>query len=436
MDISFIGTGYVGLISGVCLSNLGHKVICLDIDENKINDLKKGISPIYEPGIEELIVKNIAKKNLEFTTDKEKAINESEIIFIAVGTPQDANGEADLSYVKEAAKFIGQYIKEYKIIVDKSTVPVGTTELVKNIIQEQLTKRKLNIDFDVVSNPEFLAEGSAVGDFASERVVIGSNSKKATEKMVELYKHGFDSTKKILTTDTKSAEIIKYASNTMLALRLSFVNEVSELCEKVGADIEAVTEGMGTDPRIGNKFLKSSLGYGGSCFPKDIKAFKHTLIQNGCNAKITSQIDEVNKAQLNRTVKKVENVLENLNGKTICVLGLAFKANTDDIRESQSLKACQIFLEKGAKVKAFDPKANDNSKKVLTKNTEFFSDIYSAARDCDLLFIGTEWKEFREMDLEKIKSSLKHPNIVDGRNLFNPLKMKELGFNYKSIGRN
>lgn len=435
MNLSFIGTGYVGLISGVCLSNLGHKVICLDIDENKINNLKKGISPIYEPGIEELILKNLNQNNLEFTTDKEKAVNDSEIIFIAVGTPQDTNGEADLSYVKEAAKFIGQYINNYKIIVNKSTVPVGTTELVRNIIQEQLTKRGKEIVFDVVSNPEFLAEGSAVKDFSSERIVIGSNSKKATEKMVELYKHGFDSNKNILTTDTKSSEIIKYASNTMLALRLSFVNEISELCENVGADIEAVTEGMGTDPRIGNKFLKSSLGYGGSCFPKDIKAFRHTLLQNGCDAKITSQIDEVNQAQLTRTIKKVETILENFNEKTICVLGLAFKANTDDIRESQSLKASQIFLEKGANLRVFDPKANDNSKKILTKNTEFFNDIYSAAKDADLLFIGTEWKEFKEMDLEKIKRLLKKPNIFDGRNLFDPLKMKELGFNYKSIGR-
>jgi UDPglucose 6-dehydrogenase len=435
MKLSFIGTGYVGLISGVCLSNLGNKVICLDVNEEKINMLKKGISPIYEPGIEELILKNLKNNNLEFTTNKEKAVNESEIIFIAVGTPQDKNGEADLKYVKEAAKFIGEHINEYKIIVDKSTVPIGTTDLVTEIIKEQLKKRGKEIEFDVVSNPEFLAEGSAVNDFAFERIVIGSNSTKATKKMVELYTIGYNQEKKILTTDTKSAEIIKYASNTMLALRLSFINEVSELCEKVGADIETVSEGMGADPRIGNKFLKASLGYGGSCFPKDIKAFKHTMIQNNCETKIIPQIDEVNQMQLKRTVKKTEDILKDFKGKTICILGLAFKANTDDIRESQAIKATQEFLQKGAKIKAFDPKAIENSKKCLL-GAEFFSDIYSAAKGADLIFIGTEWKDFKEMDLNKIKSILKHPNIVDGRNLFDPKKMKEMGFNYKSIGRN
>ncbi len=434
MQISFIGTGYVGLISGTSLANLGHKVICLDIDEEKIESLSRGISPIYEPGIEELIKKNLERKTLTFTTDKKKAIKDSEIIFIAVGTPQDDKGEANLDYVKQAAKFIGEYMNDYKIIVDKSTVPVGTADMVKKIIQTELDKRKEKIDFDVVSNPEFLAEGSAIEDFENERVVIGSDSTKALNKMSDLYKQGAPKDKIILTTDTKSAEIIKYASNTMLALRLSFINEVSQLCEEVDANIEDVSRGVGLDPRIGSKFLKSSLGYGGSCFPKDIKAFKNTLLKNGCEAKITSQIEEINNTQLNRTIAKVENILGTLKGKTICVLGLAFKANTDDIRESPSIKVALEFIKKGAKLKAFDPKAMENSKAILT-NTQFCDSIYSAAKDSDLMFIGTEWKEFKEMDLEEVKNLLKQANIVDGRNLFEPAKMRELGFNYKSIGR-
>ena len=396
--------------------------------------LSEGISPIYESGIEELIKKNLDNKTLTFTTNKEKAVKESEIIFIAVGTPQDKSGEADLSYVRTVAKFIGEYINEYKIIVDKSTVPVGTAEIVKKIIQEQIEKRGEKIKFDVVSNPEFLAEGSAIEDFEKERVVIGTDSEKAKEKMIKLYSIGTIKEKQILVTDIKSAEIIKYASNTMLALRLSFINEVSQLCEEVGANIEDVSKGIGADPRIGNKFLKSGLGYGGSCFPKDIIAFENTLNVNKCNSNITSQIEEVNKVQLNRTLQKIEKTLLNLNNRKICVLGLAFKANTDDIRESPSIKIALKLIEKGAKLKVFDPKAMENSKNTLPQ-AEFCKDIYSAAKDCELLFIGTEWKEFQEMDLIQIKNLLKEPNIVDGRNLFEPLKMKELGFNYKSIGR-
>ncbi len=434
MNISIIGTGYVGLICGTCFANLGHKVICFDIDKKKIELLSEGKSPIYEPGLEELIKKNLQKGTLKFTTNAKKAVEESQIIFIAVGTPQNEKGEANLEYVKQAAKMVGQNMNDYKIIVDKSTVPVGTAKMVKGIIQEELAKRNKQIEFDVVSNPEFLAEGSAVKDFQSERAVIGSDCEKAKKIMVELYTTGFSKDKVILCTDTKSAEIIKYASNSMLALRLSFINEISQLCEEVGANIEDVSKGVGQDSRIGNKFLKAGLGYGGSCFPKDILALENTMRQNGCKPKIISQIDALNKEQLKRTLDKIKKLTGNLKGKTICVLGLAFKANTDDIRESPAIKMIQAIQKEGGNVRAYDPKAMESAQKVLNQ-VEYFNNAYDSAKTSDLILIATEWEEFKQLNIIKLKELMKTPNMVDGRNLFEPKEMKAIGFNYLSIGR-
>jgi UDPglucose 6-dehydrogenase len=431
--ITIIGTGYVGLISGLCFAKQGHKVICMDVDEQKINFLKEGKVPIYEPGASELLAQNIANGNIEFTTDKKKAVNDSEFIFIAVGTPQNENGDANLMYVKEAAKFIGEYISDYKVIVNKSTVPVGTADMVKETIQKELAKRREKIEFDVVSNPEFLAEGTAIADFNSERVVIGSNSKKAKQKMIELYTEN-SPTKNIFATDTRSAEIIKYANNSMLALRLSFINEVSQLCEKVGANIDDVSYGIGLDPRIGSKFLKAGLGYGGSCFPKDIRAFTSTAKKYKCKIEIIDKIEKVNKLQLERTLAKAKTLTGNLKGKRVCVLGLSFKPNTDDIRESPGIKITKLLEDEGAILALYDPKAMDNARKVFP-NAEFAPDAYSAIKDSELIVIATEWSEFKELNKEKIKELMKKPNVLDGRNLFDPNEMKEKGFNYLSIGR-
>ncbi len=434
MNLSIIGTGYVGLIAGACFAEQGHKVICLDVDKDKIIKLQKGISPIYEPGLEELLKKCISKGTISFTTNSKDAIENSKIIFIAVGTPQDEQGDANMQYFKEAAEQIGNYLNEYKIIVDKSTVPVGTAGGVSGIIEGELKKRGKKIKFDVVSNPEFLAEGSAIADFQSERVVIGSESEEAKKTLHELYAAGGNEKKKILLTDTKSAEIIKYASNSMLALRLSFINEVSELCEKVGANIEDVSIGVGMDNRIGPKFLKAGLGYGGSCFPKDIKAFISTMKKNGLNNGVIDRIEDVNQRQLDRTFKKVEQLVGNVNKKRIAVLGLAFKANTDDARESPAVKISKILLEHGAILSFFDPKAMENAK-AFFPSSKFAKDAYDAVEECDALVIATEWEEFKRLDLNKIKGLMKAPNVIDGRNLFDPKKMKQLGFNYLSIGR-
>ncbi|VVB74825.1 UDP-glucose 6-dehydrogenase AglM [uncultured archaeon] len=434
MNISIIGTGYVGLIAGACFAEGGHKVICLDVDKEKIALLQKGISPIYEPGLEELLKKCISSGTISFTSDSKEAVENSQIIFIAVGTPQNEKGEANMCYFKEAAEQIGKHMNEYKIIVDKSTVPVGTAEWVGGIIENELKRRGARIKFDVISNPEFLAEGSAIEDFHSERVVIGSESEEARKILHELYAAGENEKKKILLTDTKSAEIIKYASNSMLALRLSFINEVSQLCEKVGANIEDVSIGVGMDERIGPKFLKAGLGYGGSCFPKDIRAFISTMKKNGLKNGVIDRIEEVNQRQLELTFKKIEQLVRGVKGKKIAVLGLAFKANTDDARESPAVKISKILLKRGALLSFFDPKAMDNAKSIFPKEI-FAKDAYDAISGCDALLIATDWEEFKRLDLKKIKSLMKEPNVIDGRNIFEPKKMRELGFNYLSIGR-
>jgi UDPglucose 6-dehydrogenase len=432
MKITIIGTGYVGLVAGTCLAELGNDVICLDVDEEKINNLKKGIMPIYEPGLEELAIRNHQKGRLKFTTDKVEAIKGSVVIFIAVGTPMGENHEADLRFVRQVAKDIGENMTDYKVIIDKSTVPVGTAEMVKKIVKES---QKEPIEFDVVSNPEFLKEGCAIKDFINpDRVVIGSDSEKAKEIMTNIYKSITRTDKPILHTDVKSAELIKYASNAMLATRISFMNELSHLAEKVGADIKKVAQGMGLDSRIGPRFLQAGVGYGGSCFPKDVQALIQTLKQNECTSKILDAVEEVNYNQKKHIVPKIQKLIPDLNGKTIAIWGLAFKPKTDDIREAPALMVIEELQKLGSNIQAFDPVAQENAKKTL-KDITYLENPYDTLKNADALVIMTEWDEFRDLDKEKIKSLLKNPNVIDGRNLYDPKEMKKLGFNYIGVGR-
>jgi len=432
MKITVIGTGYVGLVAGTCLASLGNDVICLDIDQEKIDKLNNGILPIYEPGLDDLVKRNKKEGRLTFTTDKEKAIKDSQVIFIAVGTPMGENHEADLRFVKAVAKDIGTYMEDYKVVVDKSTVPVGTADMVKKIIKEN---QKNPIEVDVVSNPEFLKEGAALKDFQNpDRVVIGSDSEKAKEIMDKIYGAVARIGRPIVHTDIKSAELIKYASNSMLATRISFMNELSHLAEKVGADIKKVAQGMGLDSRIGPKFLQAGVGYGGSCFPKDVQALIQTMKQNNCDASILESVEEVNKKQKLSLIPKIQKLVPDLNGKTIAVWGLAFKPRTDDIREAPALFLIDELQKLGAKIKAFDPVAEENAKKTL-KDIEYAQNPYNAIEGADALVICTEWDEFRDLDKEKIRSLLNNPNIIDGRNIYDPKEMKEAGFNYIGVGR-
>lgn len=432
MKITIIGTGYVGLTLGTCLAELGNEVTCVDIDQKKIGNLNNNIMPIYEPGLEELVKRNKKEGRLIFTTDKESAIRNSIVIFIAVGTPMGENHEADLRFVRAVAEDIGTYMDSYKIIVNKSTVPVGTADMVKKIIKETQTKE---IDFDVVSNPEFLREGSAIKDFMNpDRVVIGSDSEKAKDIMTSVYKAVARANRPILHTDIKSAELIKYASNAMLATRISFMNELSHLAEKAGADIKAVAKGMGFDTRIGPRFLQAGVGYGGSCFPKDVQALIQTIKNNGCESHILDAVEKVNQKQKLSLIPKIQKLVPDLKEKTIAVWGLAFKPKTDDIREAPALVLIQELQRLGANIKAFDPVAQENAKHILS-NIEYSQNPYDALKDADALVIVTEWDEFRELDKEKLKSLLRQPNVIDGRNIWDPKEMKELGFNYIGVGR-
>jgi UDPglucose 6-dehydrogenase len=431
MKLTIAGTGYVGLVSGTGFANLGNDVLCFDIDKEKIDSLKKGIIPIYEPGLEELFKRNVEAGRLKFTTDVIKAVQESEIIFICVNTPTNEHQEADLTAVIEVAKAIGQNINGYKIVVNKSTVPVGTADLVISIIKQNQNK---NVEFDVVSNPEFLREGAAVKDFENpDRIVIGSDSKKAEEIMTSLYRSRARTDRPIMVTDIKSAEIIKYASNAMLAARISFMNQLSYLCEKTGADIKQVSKGMGLDDRIGPRFLQAGIGYGGSCFPKDIKALISTLRQNDCDADLFEAINRINEQQKSVVVKKLNSVLD-VKNNTIAVWGISFKPKTDDIREAPSLKIIEELQKMGAKIHVCDPVAIENAKHVLN-NVKFFQNPYETIRDCDALIVATEWNEFRNLDMRAVKILLKNPIIIDGRNIYDPKEMKELGFIYMGIGR-
>lgn len=429
--ITMIGTGYVGLVSGTCLAELGHEVTGVDIDKTKIDNLNKGIIPIYEQGLEELVKENVKQKRLFFTTNIDKAVKQSEIVFIGVGTPTAADGSVNLEYVKSAAESIGKSMNGYKVIVDKSTVPVGTGDFVANII-----KKYYKGSFDVVSNPEFLREGTAVMDFMHpDRIVIGNGSTKAEKIMRELYS-SFEADSLVF-TDIKTAELVKYASNAFLATEISFINSIANLCEKLGADVEKVAMGMMLDKRIGTKaFLHAGVGYGGSCFPKDVKGLIQTAQESGVRFGILEEVEETNSAQKQSLLVKIQSQLGiDLKGKTITIWGLAFKPHTDDMREAPALVVIRQLIDRGVKVKVFDPIAQEVAKKILGKTVEYENSLEDSVKGSDGLVIVTEWPEFREVDLKKVKTNLKHPNMVDGRNIFDPREMKKLGFNYISVGR-
>ena len=432
MQIAVIGTGYVGLVAGACLADMGNEVICVDNDEAKLTKLKNDIIPIYEPGLEEIVKVNVAEKRLTFSSDLKSAVKNSLVCFIAVGTPQGEDGSADLCYVFEVAKNIAQAMNGYKVIVDKSTVPVGTAQKVSQIIA-QYTKH----DFDVVSNPEFLKQGDAVNDFLSpDRVIIGSDSPKATQIMQEIYSPFFRTGNRIIVMNVKSAEMSKYAANSFLAVKISYANEIANLCEKVGADAEMVRIGMTTDSRIGNKFLFAGLGYGGSCFPKDVKALIKTGENNACAMSIIAAADETNKKQrLNFINKITQRFGENLTGKTLAVWGLAFKPKTDDMREAPSVTIINALLDKGATIKAYDPKAMENAKFYFGDKVIFAKSAYDTLENADALLLLTEWNEFRRPDFNKIKSKLKNAIIFDGRNQYDLAKLQNQGFECYQIGR-
>jgi UDPglucose 6-dehydrogenase len=431
MKLTVAGTGYVGLVTGTGFANLGNDVICYDIDKAKIDLLADGVMPIYEPGLEEIYKRNLKTNRLKFTTDAIEAIQKSEIIFICVNTPTNEHKEADLTAVEEVAKAIGRYMDDYKLVVNKSTVPVGTADLVEKIIKKHQQKK---IEFNVVSNPEFLREGAAVKDFENpDRIIIGTNSKKAEEIMTSLYRSRARTDKPIMITDVRSAEIIKYASNAMLATRISFMNQLSYLCEKTGADIREISRGMGLDDRIGSRFLQAGIGYGGSCFPKDIKALIATLKHYDCNSDLFEAVDRINEKQKLVIIEKLKSALT-INGSCIAVWGISFKPKTDDIREAPSIKIIKELQNLGAKIHACDPVAIQNAKNVLS-DVKYFENPYETIRDCDALVVATEWNEFRNLDMRAVKILLKNPVIVDGRNIYNPKELTDLGFKYMGIGR-
>jgi len=427
--IAVVGTGYVGLVTGSCLADLGNKVICVDNNEEKIAFLKELKMPIYEPGLEEIVKRNVERGRLSFTTDLKKSVPESEVIFIAVGTPPKENGEADLSTVEGVCKDIARSMEGYHLVVEKSTVPVQTGERAKETIRGHVKK---GVEFDVASNPEFLREGSAVSDFMKpDRIVIGVETEKAKQILTELYQ---PLEVPIIVTDIQSAELIKHASNSFLAAKISYINAISKICELTGADIEKVAEGMGMDKRIGYNFLNAGVGYGGFCFPKDLAAFIRICEKLGYNFELLKAVEKINKNQKENFLQKIEDALWNVKGKTIGLLGLSFKPNTDDIRFAPSIDIIKGLLKDGARVKAYDPYAMDKMKDIL-KDVEYCKDAYEAAESSDALVIITEWSEFKELDLEKIKQLLNNPIIVDGRNIYDLDKMKELGFKYICIGR-
>lgn len=440
MKLTVIGTGYVGLVSGTCFSEMGNKVTCVDIDQEKINKLHQGIIPIYEPGLEKIVLKNINNKNLFFTTKLGEVINESEIIFIAVDTPMDKDGSANLQDVLAVAKEVGQKMKERLIIVNKSTVPVGTAEKVKSTIQEELDKRKLTIDFEVVSNPEFLKEGDAINDFMKpDRVVIGAESEYALKKMKELYSSFFRTHDRFITMDVRSAEMTKYAANVMLATKISFMNEMANICELVGADVNNVRIGIGSDSRIGYSFIYPGAGYGGSCFPKDVKALKKIAEDYGYEAQLIKSVEDVNNRQkLVIAEKIIKRFGEDLTGKTFGLWGLAFKPGTDDMREAPAIYVIKELVKKGAKIQVYDPKAMVEAKDFYLKsvgNIVYKKTKYEVLTNAEALILLTEWKEFRSPDFSEIEKQLKNPVIFDGRNQYNSYNLEERGFEYYQIGK-
>jgi len=428
-NITVVGTGYVGLVTGTCFADLGNGVVCLDIDETKIKTLNSGGMPIYEPGLEEKVRRNVKAGRLSFTTSYKEGLKDAEFVFIAVGTPEGVDGEADLRYVRMAARSIAKVMDHPLIIVNKSTVPVGTGDWVANIVNKH---KKGDVEFAVVSNPEFLREGAAISDFLNpDRVVLGSLDREAAEKVARLY---LSLRAPIIITDLRTAEMIKYASNAFLANRISFINEIANICEAMGADIKEVAAGMGYDKRIGHHFLDAGVGYGGSCFPKDVKALAHMAAIHGRHPQLLRTIMEINRHQRRLVVRKLRDLLGGLQDKMVGLLGLSFKPNTDDMRESPAVELAHLLMNEGALVKGYDPVAMDMAGRVLP-DIKLAEDPYDLAKGCDAVVVVTDWNEFKHLDMGRVKALMRQPVIVDGRNIYEPETMKALGFTYRGIGR-
>ena len=436
MNIAIVGTGYVGLVSGTCFAEIGANVTCVDVDANKIERLKNGEIPIYEPGLDDLVLKNVKAGRLKFATSLADVLNEQEIVFSAVGTPPDEDGSADLKYVLQVAKTIGENLNKYIVVVTKSTVPVGTAKKVRETIQNELDKRGVDINFDVASNPEFLKEGNAIKDFMSpDRVVVGIESERAKKMLTKLYKPFLTINFRVIFMDIPSAEMTKYAANSMLATRISFMNDIANLCERVGADVNMVRAGIGSDTRIGRKFLYAGCGYGGSCFPKDVKALIKTADSNGYSMEVLKAVEKVNEQQKSILFKKLQKAYANdLKGKTITLWGLAFKPETDDMRESTALVMIDLLQMAGCTIRVYDPIAMNECKRRIGDSVIYCKDMYDAVLDADALLLLTEWKEFRLPSWEVIAKAMQRKLVIDGRNIFDPEELKEAGFEYHCVG--
>lgn len=435
MNIAIVGTGYVGLVSGTCFAEMGAHVTCVDVDTQKIQKLKDGIMPIYEPGLEELVKRNVEYGRLQFTTDLTEVLDDVEVVFSAVGTPPDEDGSADLKYVLAVAKQFGQNINKYTILVTKSTVPVGTAKKVKAAIQAELDKRGVAVPFDVASNPEFLKEGAAIKDFMSpDRVVVGTESEKAKEVMTRLYRPLMLQNFRVIFMDIPSAEMTKYAANAMLATRISFMNDIANLCERVGANVDSVRKGIGTDSRIGSKFLYAGCGYGGSCFPKDVKALVHTGLENDYHMEVIEAVERVNEKQKSIVYDKILKMAGTVKGKTIAIIGLSFKPETDDMREAPALVVIDKLLKDGATVRVFDPIAMDECKRRIGDVVTYCENMYDAADGADVFALMTEWRQFRMPSWNVIKKVMSGNIVVDGRNIYDRQELKEQGFVYTRIG--
>ena len=436
MKIAIVGTGYVGLVSGTCFSEMGVDVTCVDIDRDKVERLKEGVIPIYEPGLEDMVHRNVLAGRLHFTTDLREVLDDVEVVFSAVGTPPDEDGAADLKYVLEVARTVGCYMNKYLVMVTKSTVPVGTAVKVKEVIREELDRRGVNIEFDVASNPEFLKEGAAIDDFMRpDRVVVGVDNDRAREIMTRLYRPFMLTNDRMLFTDIPSAEMIKYAANSMLATRISFMNDIANLCELVGADVKMVRKGIGSDTRIGAKFLYPGCGYGGSCFPKDVKALIRTADQNGYSMRVLKAVEEVNEQQ--KTVlfnKFLKHFNGDVKGRTVALWGLSFKPETDDMREAPALVLINLLVDAGVSVRVYDPIAMDECKRRVGDKVVYCKDMYDAVVDADALMLVTEWKEFRMPSWSVLKKAMREYAVIDGRNIYDRKELKENGFDYYKIG--
>lgn len=438
MNIAIVGTGYVGLVSGACFADTGASVTCVDVDTEKIERIKRGEIPIYEPGLDELVLKNVKAGRLRFTTSLESVLNEQQIIFSAVGTPPDEDGSADLKYVLQVARAIGQHLNKYMVVVTKSTVPVGTAKLVRQAIQAELDKRHADVTFDVASNPEFLKEGNAIKDFMSpDRVVVGVESEKAKELLTRLYKPFLINNFRVIFMDIPSAEMTKYAANSMLATRISFMNDIANLCERVGADVNMVRAGIGSDTRIGRKFLYAGCGYGGSCFPKDVKALIKTADDMGYSMEVLKAVERVNEAQKHVVFNKLAAAFakEGLNSKTIALWGLSFKPETDDMRESTALVTIELLRQAGCRIKVYDPVAMPECQRRIGTTVNYASDLYDAVNNADALLLLTEWNEFRLPNWEIVGKVMNRKLLIDGRNIFEKKELESYGFDYHSIGR-